>query len=105
MFADYFYKGMTLRMKWLVETMSNGEFLTTSSKEAMDFLSYAADSTIGREKPYVRDMGRAKPQSGPRGSAYNVHEDFEMKAKAAHMSRRIEDLENRESIKYMLLIE
>ena len=40
-------------------------------------------------------MGRARPQSAPRGGMYQVNEDMALKAKVAQLSRKLEELENK----------
>ena len=40
-------------------------------------------------------MGRARPQSAPRGGMYHVNEDMALKAKVAQLSRKLEELENK----------
>ena len=54
---NHFYNGMSLAMKQLLETMCGGDFLSKNPEEAMDFLSYVAETskvwvspTIGKQK-------------------------------------------------------
>ena len=41
--VDYFYEGLTLNMKQLLESMCNEQFSSKSGKEAMEFYTYFVD--------------------------------------------------------------
>ncbi|RVW22731.1 hypothetical protein CK203_099360 [Vitis vinifera] len=60
--VNYFYDGMSSSMKQLLETMCGGDFMSKNSEEAMDFLSYVADISIGWDEPNAREVGIMKSQ-------------------------------------------
>ena len=45
MLVNHFYDGMSFAMKQLLETMCGGDFLSKHPEEAMDFLSYVAETS------------------------------------------------------------
>ena len=45
MLVNQFYDGMSPAMKQLLETMCGGDFLSKNPEEAMDFLSYVAETS------------------------------------------------------------
>nr|CAN64603.1 hypothetical protein VITISV_033149 [Vitis vinifera] len=77
--VSYFYDGMSSSMKQLLETMCGGDFMSKNLEEAMDFLSYVAES---------------QPNAfNAKAGMYTLNKDVDMKAKFAAMTRRLEELE------------
>ena len=93
MLVNHFYDGMSPAMKQLLETMCGGDFLSKNSKEAMDFLSYVAETSKAWDEPNPKEAKRMRPASNLRGSMYLLPEDMELKAKLSTLARRVEELE------------
>ena len=94
--VSYFYNGMSSSMKQLLETMCGGDFMSKSSEEVLDFLSYVAEFSRGWDEPNAKEVGRMKSQlNAPNAKArmYTLNEEIDMKAKVAAMARRLEELE------------
>ncbi|RVW36227.1 hypothetical protein CK203_095785 [Vitis vinifera] len=53
---------MSSSMKQLLETMCEGDFMSTNLEEAMDFLSYVAEVSRRWDEPNAREVGRMKSQ-------------------------------------------
>ena len=66
MLVNYFYDGISLAMKQLIETMCGGDFLSKNPKETLDFLSYVAEASKGWDEPNPREMERMRPQPSTR---------------------------------------
>ena len=64
-------------------------------EEALDFLSYVAETSKGWDDPNSSEMERMRPQSSTRGGMYYLLEDMDMKAKVSTLARRLEELEMR----------
>ena len=92
---SYFYDGISLAMKQLLETMCGGDFLSKNPKEALDFLGYVVEASKGWDEPNPREMERMRPQPSTRGGMYSLPEDLDMKAKLSTLARRLEELEMR----------
>ena len=45
--VSYFYDGISLAMKQLLETMCGVDFLSKNLEEALDFLSYVVEASKG----------------------------------------------------------
>ena len=95
MLVNHFYNGMSPAMKQLLETMCGGDFLSKHPKEAMDFLSYVAETSKGWDEPNPRDVEKMRPPSHPRGGIYALSEDMEMKVKFSTLTRKVEELEGK----------
>ena len=91
--VNYFYDGISLTMKQLVETMRGGDFLSKNPEEALDFLNYVAEASKGWDEPNLREMERMRPQSSTRGGMYSLPKDMDMKAKVSTLTGRLEELE------------
>ena len=83
MLVNHFYDGMSPSMKQLLETMCGGDFLSKNPDEAMDFLSYVAETSKGWDEPNPMEVERMKHTVNPRGAIYSLTEDVELKAKVA----------------------
>ena len=97
MLVNHFYDGMSPTMKQLLETMCGGEFLSKNPNEAMDFLSYVAETSKAWDEPNPRETDRMRPTTNQRRGMYSLLEDMEMKAKLSTLTRRLEELEGRRS--------
>ena len=84
-------------MMQLLETICGGDFLSKNPDEAMDFLSYVAETSKAWDEPNPRKADRMKPTTNQRGGMYSLLEDMEMKAKLSTLTRRLEELERRRS--------
>ena len=87
-------------MKQLLETMCGGDFLSKNLDEAMDFLNYVAETSKGWDEPNPREVERMKHTVNPRGGIYSLSEDVEMKTKLSSLTRRLEELEMKISMRY-----
>ena len=96
MLVNHFYDGMSPAMKQLLETMCGGDFLSKNSEEAMDFLSYVAETFKAWDEPNLREAERMRPASSSRGGMYSLLEDIELKAKLSTLARRVEELEGKD---------
>ena len=68
MLVHYFYEGLSLDHKRLVESMYNGSFFfTNNGVEVMSYLNKVAKMSKGWELSQLKEMGRARPQSATRG--------------------------------------
>ena len=95
MLVNHFYDGMSPAMKQLLETMCGGDFLSKNPDEAMDFLNYVAETSKGWDEPNPREEERIKNTVNPRGDIYSLTENVELKAKLSTLTRRMEELEQR----------
>ena len=93
--VSYFYDGISLAMKQLLEIMCRGDFLSKHPEEGLDFLGYVAEASKGWDEPNPREIKRMRPQPNTRGGMYSLPEDMDMKAKVSTLSRRLEELEMR----------
>ena len=69
--------------------------MSKNPEEALDFLSYVAETSKGWDDPNLREMERMRPQSSTRGGMYPLLEDMDMKANVSTLARRLEELEMR----------
>ena len=92
---NHFYDGMSPSMKRLLKTMCGGDFLNKNPDEAMDFLNYVAETSKGWDEPNPREVEKMKPTVNPRGGIYALTKEVELKAKLSTLSRRMEELEQR----------
>ena len=97
MLVNHFYDGMSPTMKKLLKPMCGGDFLSKNPDEAMDFLSYVAETSKPWDEPNPMETDRMRPTANQRGGMYSVLEDMEMKAKLSTLTRRLEELEGRRS--------
>ena len=95
MLVNHFYVGMSPAMKQLLETMCGGDFLSKHPDEAMDFLSYVAETSKAWDEQNPREAERMRPSTHQKGGIYALSEDTEMKAKLTTLTRRLEELEMR----------
>ena len=95
MLVNYLYEGLSLNPKRLVESMCNGFFLTKNGDEAMTYLNQEVEMPKGWEVSKLKEMDRARPQSGPKGDMYQLDEDMALDAKVAQLSRKLEELESK----------
>ena len=95
MLVNHFYDGMSPAMKQLLETVCEGDFLSKNPEEAMDFLSYVAETSKAWDEPNSREAERMRPASSSRGGMYSLPEDMELKEKLSTLARRVEELEGK----------
>ena len=95
MLVNHFYDGMSPAMKQLLETMCGGDFLSKNPEEAMDFLSYVAETSKAWDEPNLKEIDRMRPTANQRGGMYSLPEDMELKAKLSTLARRVEELEGK----------
>ena len=67
MLVNHFYNGMFPAMKWLLETMCGGDFMSKNPEEAMDFLNYVAETSKAWDEPNPRESERVRHVLTPRG--------------------------------------
>ena len=53
---NHFYGGMSPAMRQLLETMCGGDFLRKHPEEAMEFLTYLAETSKGWDEPNPREI-------------------------------------------------
>ena len=95
MLVSYFYEGMSLTMKQLLETMCGSDFMSKSPDDALDFLNYVAEISRSWDEPHGKDSSKDKPQNNSKGGMYTLNENVDMKEKMATLSKRLEELEAR----------
>ena len=95
MSVNHFYDGISPAMKQLLETTCGGDFLRKNPEEAMDFLSYVAETSKAWDEPNRREAEKMRPGTSSRGGVYSLPEDIEMKAKLYTLPRRQEEIEMR----------
>ena len=59
--VNHFYDRMSPTMKQLLETMCGGDFLSKNPDEAIDFLSYVAETSKPWDDPNPRETDRMRP--------------------------------------------
>ena len=79
MLVNHFYGGMSPAMRQLLETMCGGDFLSKHPDEAMEFLSYVAETSKGWDEPNPREIERFRPPVNQRGGMYALNDEMEMK--------------------------
>ena len=95
MLVNHFYDGMSSSMKKLLETMCGGDFLSKNPDEAIDFLSYVAETSKAWDEPNTWETHRMRPAPNQRRGIYSLSEDMEKKAKLSTLTRTLEELEMR----------
>ena len=70
--VNFFYDGLTLSMKQLLESMCNGGFLHKLKNEALEFLSSIEEWTRGWEKSLAREMSKPMPNHENKTGIYQV---------------------------------
>ena len=95
MLVNHFYGGMSPAMRQLLETMCGGDFLSKHPDEAMEFLSYVAETSKGWDEPNPREIERFRPPVNPRGGMYALNDEMEMKARLSTLARKVEELEGK----------
>ena len=95
MLVNHFYDGMPPSMKQLLETMCGGDFFSKNPDEAMDFLNNVAETSKAWDEPNPMEVERMKQTVNPKGGIYSLTEHVELKAKLSTLSRRMEELEQR----------
>ena len=88
--VNYFYDGISLAMKQLLETMCVGDFLSKNPD-----LNCVSEASKGWDEPNPRGMERMRPQSSTKSGMHSLPEDMDMKAKVSTLTRRLEELEMR----------
>ena len=78
LFFSYFYDGISLAMKQLLETMCGEDFMSKNLEEDFDFLSYVAKASKDWDEPNLREMERMRPQSSKRGGMYSLPEEMDI---------------------------
>ena len=56
--VSYFYYGISLSMKQLLETMCGGDFFSKNPEEALDFLSYVVEASKFWDEPNPKGNGK-----------------------------------------------
>ena len=96
MLVNHFYGGMSPAMRQLLETMCGGDFLSKHPDEAMEFLSYVAETSKGWDEPNPRELERFRPPVNQRGVMYALNDEIEMKARLSTLARKVEELEGKQ---------
>ena len=96
MLVNHFYGGMSPAMRQLLETMCGGDFLSKHPEEAMEFLSYVAETSKGWDEPNPRELERFRPPVNQRGGMYALNDEMEMKARLSTLARKVEELEGKQ---------
>ena len=96
MLVNHFYGGMSPAMRQLLETMCGGDFLSKHPDEAMEFLSYVAETSKGWDEPNPRELERFRPPVNQRGGMYARNDEMEMKARLSTLARKVEELEGKQ---------
>ena len=69
--VSYFYDGISLAKKQLLETMCGGDFLSKNLEEALDFLNYVAEASKGWDEPNPMEMEIITPQPNTKDGMYH----------------------------------
>ena len=96
MLVNHFYGGMSPAMRQLLETMCGGDFLSKHPDEAMEFLSYVAETSKGWDEPNPRELERFRPPVNQRGGMYALNDEMEIKARLSTLARKVEELEGKQ---------
>ena len=96
MLVNHFYGGMSPAMRQLLETMCGGDFLSKHPEEAMEFLSYVAETSKGWDEPNPRELERFRPPINQRGGMYALNDEMEMRARLSTLARKVEELEGKQ---------
>ena len=76
--------------------MCGGDFLSKHPDEAMEFLSYVAETSKGWDEPNPRELERFRPPVNQRGGMYALNDEMEMKARLSTLARKVEELEGKQ---------
>ena len=93
---NHFYGGMSPAMRQLLETMCGGDFLSKHPEEAMEFLTYVAETSKGWDEPNPREIERFRPSVNQRGGMYALNDEMEMRARLSTLARKVEELEGKQ---------
>ena len=93
---NHFYGGMSPAMRQLLETICGGDFLSKHPEEAMEFLSYVAETSKGWDEPNPRELERFRPPIIQRGGMYALNDEMEMRARLSTLARKVEELEGKQ---------
>ena len=93
---NHFYGGMSPAMRQLLETMCGGDFLSKHPEEAMEFLTYVAETSKGWDEPNPREIERFRPPVNQRGGMYALNDEMEMRARLSTLARKVEKLEGKQ---------
>ena len=96
MLVNHFYGGMSPAMRQLLETMCGGDFLSKYPEEAMEFLTYVAETSKGWDEPNPREIERFRPPINQRGGMYALNDEMEMRARLSTLARKVEELEGKQ---------
>ena len=96
MLVNHFYGGMSPTMRQLLETMCGGDFLSKHPDEAMEFLSYVAETSKVWDELNPRELERFRPPVNQRGGMYALNDEMEMKARLSTLARKVEELEGKQ---------
>ena len=96
MLVNHFYGGMSPAMRQLLETMCGGDFLSKHPEEAMEFLTYVAETSKGWYEPNPREIERFRPPVNQRGGMYALNDEMEMRARLSTLARKVEELEGKQ---------
>ena len=96
MLVNHFYGGMSPPMRQLLETMCGGDFLSKHPEEAMEFLSYVAETSKGWDEPNPREIERFRPPVNQRGGMYALNDEMEMRARLSTLTTKVEELEGKQ---------
>ena len=96
MLVNHFYGGMSPAMRQLLETMCGGDFLSKHPEEAMEFLTYVAETSKGWDEPNPREIERFRPSVNQRGGMYALNDEMEMRARLSTLARKVEELEGKQ---------
>ena len=69
-------------MRQLLEIMCGGDFLSKHPEEAMEFLSYVAETSKGWDEPNPRELERFRPPINQR--RWHVCTECEMEMRASY---------------------
>ena len=100
--VTYFYEGLTLQSRQVLEMMCNGEFKDKNPEDALDYLDQLAENAQHWDTVGTFELTN-KPQLSPSsGGIYNLREFHDLQAKFASLVRKVEILENKKSdqVKY-----
>ena len=90
--ANFFYDGLTLSMKQLLESMCNRGFLHTPNNEALELLSSIAKLTRGWEESLARETSRPGPHQECKRGLYQVDDNTIIRAMLTRLHRRLDDM-------------
>ena len=80
----------------IARTMCGGDFLSKHPEEAMEFLTYVAETSKGWDEPNPRGIDRFRPLVNQRGGMYALNDEMEMRARLSTLARKVEELEGKQ---------